>query len=360
MDFEILSTPDEFIKLGDEIETGLLEYTDSFFFSPRWLTPFLQVLSSNGGVINIIGRDENKRIAGSMSLATTRTPFLKIFRPEVVAILGTRSVVSPEHLEFFMDRKHRDEWFKFFNEYFCRHLGSCSLAIFDSVAEDAENIEAMARYLEHSGYRVIKQIQDKCPYLDLPSSFDELLERYSSKKRKAIRRDLRQQGAGFEFVDYTAIGDTDKSLDVARKLHNFSRRLKGETGSFERTGYMEFHRRLARALAADNSLYFKFLLKDGEPVAFLYGFLSGGRFYDYQTGYNPEYSDLRPGFLILANAIQDLITMGIKRFDFLRGYEHYKLYWTDTVRKTYRYYILPPGLKSLIYYTLLKIYRGWR
>ncbi len=360
MNFEILSTPDDFIKVRNEIETGLTEYTDSFFFSPRWQIPFLQVLASNDSVVNVIGRDENRQVTGSMSLATMKTPFLKIFKPKVVALLGTRSVVSPEHLEFFLNDKNREEWFKFFEEYFCENLDSCSLAIFDSVAENAENIEAMAQYLERSGYRVIKQVQDQCPYLDLPDSFEELLSGYTSKKRKAIRRDLRQHGAKFEFIDYSVIGNTEKALDEARKLHNLSRRLKGEEGSFERTGYMEFHRRLAHSLAEDDSLYFKFLLQDGKPIAFLYGFLSGDRFYDYQTGYNPEYSDSRPGFLILAMAIQDLITSGIKRFDFLRGYENYKLYWTDKVRNTYRYYILPPGLKSSIYYILLKIYRGWR
>jgi hypothetical protein len=360
MKFDILTTLDDFKKVGEPIEASLKPYTDRFFFSPRWLIPFQQILAGGGEVVHLIGRDENNRLRGSIHLATVRTPFLKIFHPEVLAILGTRSVVSPEHLEFAIDRDMRDEWFELFTEYCQKHLSSCTLAIFDSVAEDAENIEALSQYMAKSGYRVIKQVQDRCPYLDLPESFDRLLMGYSSKKRKTIRREIRNHGKMFDLVDFTAIGSIDEGLEAARKLHNLSRRIKGETGSFERKGYLEFHQRLARSLARDNRLYFKFLTRDGKPVAFLYGFLSGNRFYDYQTGYDPEYSAQRPGFLILVRAIQDLIDRGVKRFDFLRGYEHYKLYWTDTVRNTYRYYILPPGMKSWLYYALLKIYRGWR
>lgn len=360
MKFDVLTTLDDFEKVGDAIETSLKSYTDSFFFSPRWLIPFQRILSGDGKVIHIIGRDADNRLKGSMHLEIVRTPFFKIFHPEVLAILGTRSVVSPEHLEFAIDGDIREEWFGLFAEYCREHLGFCTLAIFDSVAEDAENIDALSRFMAKSGYRVIKQAQDRCPYLDLPESFERLLRRYSSKKRKAIRRDLRNHGKSFELVDYTSIGSIDEGLEAARRLHNLSRRIKGETGSFERKGYLEFHRSLARSLAGDDRLYFKFLIGKDRPVAFLYGFLSGDRFYDYQTGYDPAYSAQRPGFLILAKAIQDLIGRGVRRFDFLRGYEHYKLYWTDKVRNTYRYYIIPPGWKSWAYYALLKIYRGWR
>jgi hypothetical protein len=358
--FDIINSLNGILKARKPIETNLAEYTDSFFYSPRWLISFQQILADEGQVAHIIGRDENGGIRGSMHLATVRTPFLKIFRPKAVTLLGTRSVVSPEHLEFAIDREVREEWFRFFDSYLRQKFNICTLAIFDSVAEDAENIEDLAQYLTRSGYRVIKQFQDRCPYLDLPNSFEALLNGFSSKKRKAIRRELRNSEPNFELVDYAAVGDIDRALDEARKLHNLSRQIKGDTGSFDRKGYIEFHRRLARSLADDGKLYFKFLITNGKPAAFLYGFLSRDRFYDYQTGYDPAYAEQRPGFLMLARVLQDLIGRGVGRFDFLRGYEPYKLYWTDTARNTYRYYILPPGLKSWIYFALLKIYRGWR
>jgi hypothetical protein len=358
--FEHITTLDDFIAIKGQIDALLEDYRDSLFYSPCWLIPFQEVLSSGGQALHIIGRNENGELNGAMHLTSVRTQFLKIFNPEVLALMGTRSVVSPEHLEIAIDKSVREQWFRHFEAYLTRNLESGNLAIFDSVAEDAKNVKDLAEYLKSRGYRIIIQSQDICPYLDLPDSFDRLLEGYSSKKRKSIRRDLRHNRRVFDFVDYTDIGGVEPALEIARKLHNFSRQIKGETGSFDRTGYLEFHQRLASCLETEGKLYFKFLLKDQAPVAFLYGFLNGGRFYDYQTGYDPEYADRRPGFIILARVIIDLIDRGAKRFDFLRGYEHYKLYWTNNVRNTYRYYILPPGIKSWIYYALLKIYRGWR
>jgi hypothetical protein len=358
--FEKFSSIDDFIRIGDQIESGLENYRDSFFYSPCWLIPFQRVLSDEAKTIHIVGRDKKGDLKGSMHLARVKTPFLKIFRPEILALLGTRSVVSPEHLEFAINRDTRDEWYDYFNDFLRQNLKSGGLAIFDSVAEDAENISGLAEHLGSRGYLVIKQVQDQCPYLDLPETFEQLLGGYSSKKRKAIRRDLRQNEAVFNLVDHSAIGGVREALETARRLHNLSRGIKGETGSFNRAGYIEFHRRLAQSLKEEEKLYFKFLLKDETPVAFMYGFLIGSRFYDYQTGYDPDYAEQRPGFLMLAGVIKDLIYRRVGRFDFLRGYEQYKLYWTNTVRNTYRYYILPPGLKSWIYYTMLKIYRGWR
>jgi len=351
---------DHFVEVGPQIEAGLEKFEDSLFFSPDWLIPFQKILCDDREVSHIIGRDELGKLQGTMHLAVVTTPFLKIFRPRVLAFLGTRSVVSPEHLEFQFADADREAWFPFLEKFIRDEMCSCSFAVFDSVAESAANMAGGMDYLKQKGFRVIRDLQDTCPYLDLPASYDELVESYSANMRKIIRRSFRRAGNGTRLVDHIEIGDIEKTLDEARRLHRLSRAEKGALGSFERSGYMEFHRELAHAIADKGKLYFKFLMMDGKAVAFRYGFIDGGVYYDYQTGYDPTFSEHRPGFIMVALIIKDLISRGVKRFDFLRGDEHYKRHWAKKDRNTYRYYVFPPGTQSWIYYVLLKIYRGWR
>jgi hypothetical protein len=358
--FEKFSSLEDLIKIRGQIEVALRDNGDRFFYSPTWLIPFQKVLGKDREVDHIVGRDGNGSILGTMHLSVVETPYLKIFRPNVLALLGTRSVVSPEHLEFPIDQKNREEWCQFLERYIREKMSSCSFAVFDSVAEEASNLHACMDYLKAKGFRVVRNFQDECLYLDLPDSYEQLMTEFSANMRKIIRRTFRRTEGEIRLADYTELGGIEPALEEARRLHNLARSRKGDIGSFDRDGYMEFHRELAHDIADRGNLYLKFLMIDGKAAAFRYGFLDKGVYYDYQTGYDPELGDHRPGFLILAEVIRELIDRKIKRFDFLRGDESYKRHWANKKRNTYRYYIFFPGLKSWIYYALLSIYHGWR
>src|SRR6185312_7118546 len=74
----------------------------------------------------------------------------------------------------------------------------------------------------------------------------------------------------------------------------------------------------------------------GQVVAALYGFEAGGRFLYFQSGFDPEFSSLSPGTVLLSAVMEDLIAGGVTRFEFLRGDERYKGRWTTEARHTIR------------------------
>jgi len=344
--------------LRDEIEANLEFAQDSFFYSPSWLIPFHRILADDRSVLHVIGRDEDGTVNGSIHLSVVTTPFLKVFRPRVVSFLGTRSVVSPEHLDFPIRKEAREEWFGYLERLFGDLLRENAFAVFDSVAEKADNVAAFMDHLSRRGFRVTRESQDVCPYFDLPSSFEELLKGYSSNMRKIVRRTLRRYSQRVQMVDFREMKDLETVLQEARRLHRLSRAERGDTGSFERAGYIEFHRELVQTLSDKDVIYIKFLSSGQNMIAFRYGFIVDGVYYDYQTGYDPSFSEWRPGFIALAMVVQDLIDRGVRRFDFLRGDEEYKRHWASGDQKTYRYYVFPSGLKADIYSTIWRMYHG--
>lgn len=347
-----------FVSLREEIEANLISRPDSFFFSPSWLIPFQQVLGKDRTSLHVIGRDETGKLTGSVHFSLVTTPFLKIFRPRVVSLLGTRSVVSPEHLDFPICKESRDEWFAYLETLFRNLLQENAFAVLDSIAETADTVAAFMDYLSSAGFRVTREPQDVCPYFDLPDSFEVLLDSYSGNMRKIVRRTLRKCSKNVGMVDFSDMGDLEKVLQEARRLHGLSRAVKGDTGSFERAGYLEFHRELIRTLRDNGTIYIKFLSSGHKMIAFRYGFAVNDIYYDYQTGYDPKFSQWRPGFVLLAMVVQDLIDRGVRRFDFLRGDEEYKRHWASKDRKTFRYYVFPSGLKADIYSTIWRLYHG--
>jgi CelD/BcsL family acetyltransferase involved in cellulose biosynthesis len=61
-----------------------------------------------------------------------------------------------------------------------------------------------------------------------------------------------------------------------------------------------------------------------------------GVVFSYQIGFDPKLKRMSPGAIIIAHAIQEAISRGLKEFDFLRGSESYKYRWGARDRETYR------------------------
>ena len=67
-----------------------------------------------------------------------------------------------------------------------------------------------------------------------------------------------------------------------------------------------------------------FLLLDGERAASLLCFRYEDTVFVYNCGYDPRFSRLSPGLAVFARVIEEAMSDGYRRFDFLRGEEDYK------------------------------------
>jgi CelD/BcsL family acetyltransferase involved in cellulose biosynthesis len=75
-----------------------------------------------------------------------------------------------------------------------------------------------------------------------------------------------------------------------------------------------------------------FLHMDGKPIAYDYGFNMNGKFEDWRTGYNLNYSSQAAGKVLLYLLIKHQFENGYKIFDFLRGAYEYKTQWNPDGR----------------------------
>jgi CelD/BcsL family acetyltransferase involved in cellulose biosynthesis len=119
-------------------------------------------------------------------------------------------------------------------------------------------------------------------------------------------------------------------------LHAARWRQAGQDGVLRDPAVERFHRLSAPGLLRAKLLKLFVLRIEGEAVAALYGFLHRRRFYYYLGGYDPRFSLLSPGTLLIGHALEQAIAEGAQEFDFLRGQEAYKYLWGARNRAVYR------------------------
>lgn len=181
------------------------------------------------------------------------------------------------------------------------------------------HLPPMAR---REGLSVILERESVSPAIELPDTWEGFLSTLSKKYRHELRRKLRRlmetDGTRYHYVEGE---DVARGMDDFLRLHRMS--------SHEKALFMDlqmeaFFRAMVDRLAAWNWARLYFLEVDGRRVSSALCFQYGEDVLLYNSGFDPAYGWLSVGLLLKAFCIRDAIEAGKKRFDFLRGSEHYK------------------------------------
>lgn len=151
--------------------------------------------------------------------------------------------------------------------------------------------------------------------LKLPSSWDEYLNFLSSKNRHELRRKLAK-----------AKDATIKKLkaEEIKKLFELMESSSVEKKNFLSKEMKDFFIMFALYLEKIGSLRLNGSFYKDEIVGILFCFQMGNTVYAFNTGYNPDFSKLSPGFISFALDIKSAISEGLSYYNFLRGEERFK------------------------------------
>jgi CelD/BcsL family acetyltransferase involved in cellulose biosynthesis len=174
------------------------------------------------------------------------------------------------------------------------------------------------------GFTASVILEERCPVVDLPATWDAYLAALSGKDRHELNRKLRRIAREVPEARATCLptrAHIEARLPEFIDLHRRSRQGKAR---FMDARMEEFFRRVAAALADRAAARLWFLDTADGPLA---GFLTlewDGTVGLYNSGFRPDRAALSPGLVLLAHMIRDAIERRVRRFDFLRGEERYK------------------------------------
>ena len=188
------------------------------------------------------------------------------------------------------------------------------------------------------GLALREEQENICPFIALPTSFDEYLKGLSKSVRYDIRRRtkviLEEKGGSIDVC--TGPDRATEGIDALVQLHHARWRSRNDPGTLGRPGFANFLRDVC-ANPSEGSSYRLYLLKcGGKPVGAFFVFYYGESVLYYQAGWDPNSPLERysPGMVLMARSIQDAIKAGLHYYDFLRGDESYKFRWTKSTRRT--------------------------
>lgn len=176
---------------------------------------------------------------------------------------------------------------------------------------------------QKEGWRVSVIPQAASVQMDLPASWEEYLQRLTSKQRHEVRRKLRRArdtGVLGQSVVRTA-PETAEAMDSFVHLFRQSRGDKMEFMTDAREG---FFRSLAAELSQFGMLYLLSLTLHDKPAASVFCIEIGKTTYLYNSGFDRGFRALSLGMVSKIVTIRSSIEAGQMVYDFLGGTERYK------------------------------------
>jgi len=186
------------------------------------------------------------------------------------------------------------------------------------------------------GLRAAAAVEERCPALDLPATWDSYLARLTGKQRHELLRKVRRLERELPGVVALASGSLaalEARLPAFFALH---RRSHAGKARFMDARMEAFFRTAVGALAARGQARLWTLEHDSRVLAAVVCLEWPGAVGLYNSGFDTGLAALSPGIVLLVRVIRDALERGVGRFDFLRGEEPYKLGFGARSEELYR------------------------
>ena len=194
---------------------------------------------------------------------------------------------------------------------------------FNSLQAHSPTITFFKTVSGKDSYAIDFNREDTAPGLDLPSDFESYLTMLSKKDRHEMRR-KRRKAEKEQSVTLQTITEPAQVMDTLPHFLTLFRKSAQTKNDFLTPERECFFQSLAEEFSRRGWLEIFALSFDGREVAYLFCFHYNGTRFLYNAAYDLDYSSLSPGIVIITYCLEDAISRGINRFDFLRGDETYK------------------------------------
>lgn len=344
------TTTEQFQSLRDEWD-GLLSRSPSAnpFLTWEWLFSWWEVYGERDELRLITVRDEQGQLVG---LAPLRVSTRRIGC--VVPVRKLEFVASGEacsdYLDFIIDDRRRQSALDAILGHLEKTKDDWDVAEFEDMPSPSPLIPALQARALRNGHHVSLQEGNVCPYVELPSSWEEYLASRSKNFRNQVSRKRRKLEREYS-TDYLLVTDRDEleaMMGHHIRLHQTRWDGRGDlgTGAYFSSKFAGFHTKVAERFFDRGWLRFLFLRIDGEPVASQYDISYNGTLYFCLPGMDRRWAPMSVGLVLLSECVRRAIEEGLGELDFLRGESDYKLRWASGQRVNMKLSITRRHLKN--------------
>lgn len=224
----------------------------------------------------------------------------------------------------------------------------------EGMSKQCSKTEKLVSAFERTGYLADPISIEGCWVSRLPDSWDELQKSFSKSLRRKTKKAVKNLDS--KKMEFLSSKTDDWSLvwNHFVKLHQLRRQDLNQPGCFADSDFEMFLEQSSRLLAGNGMAEVAILKYEGVAMAATLIFNDGVTSYMYQSGMDPVYKSLDPGYLMIVHALRNSIKNGHRAFDFLRGDEPYKSRWKTERTELQTVRLIPSHLQARLGHQLWK------
>jgi CelD/BcsL family acetyltransferase involved in cellulose biosynthesis len=198
----------------------------------------------------------------------------------------------------------------------------------------------------------------RSPFIPLPSSYDVLEARLTSKFKANLRRRRRrlEERGAISVERVTGGAALQERLEDCFALERSGWKGRQGTAAAQSRGTRGFYTRIAHLASRGDYLSLFFLRVAGKAIASQLGLTRRGVYSLVMTCYDEAFSEYGPGHLLLEDVMKHCVAGGLSEFDFLGCDLGWKLDWSPLARAHHWFFIFRD---SRLGRTLQKAKFGW-
>jgi CelD/BcsL family acetyltransferase involved in cellulose biosynthesis len=311
---------------------------DTVFLTWEWQSTWWKHLGEGSLLLLGFRAEKDGRLVGIAPLFHTQTDD----RQPVLHQIGCRDV--SDYLDLIVEQGQEDAVYQALLGYLQEEAPAWDLVDLCNIPQTSQTFVRLRDMAESQGLQTLVEIEDVCPIIDLPSTWDDYLMMLDKKQRHEVRRKMRkaEYEANARFFVVGLEQDLQAAMEEFVDLHQRSTPEKDE---FMDPKMQRFFFDVAQVLQEKGWLQLAFVEMDGQKAATLLNFDYGESILVYNSGYDPsQFRHLSPGIVVTACSIEYAIALGRSKFDFLRGDEVYKYRFGAQDTEVRRLLIAKPGV----------------
>ena len=330
MSLTVLRTRSEFNKLGQEWNQLLKKSASHVpFLRHEYLSSWWSTLGGgewpSGELYVLLQRAPDETLMGIAPLFQHQNRLLLIGSYEISDYLDF--IAPPEHLDAFsaavvdhLAGAQNPDWEK--------------LDLFN-LQETSPTIPALKKAAGRHSWEVKEEKLQPAPCLELPESWEAYLDSLESRYRHEIERKLRRAESYFLPLDWYVVS---RKADLEEEIQQFMELMayNQEKAHFLTNSMVTQMKTTVQEAFQAGWIQLAFLTVGDVKAAGYLNFDFQNRVYVYNSGLNPMFENISPGWVLLSYLIRQAIEDGRDSFDFMRGDETYKYRFGGTNRYVHR------------------------
>ncbi len=238
-------------------------------------------------------------------------------------LLFLGSIEISDYLDLIVDSEYTGEFVSRIFDQLSESFPSIKEILLYNLPQASPNLALLEEQAQAHGWKAQVERAYHTPIIQLAGDWETYLNGIDKKQRHEIRRKLRRAEESPEAIQWYVVDDRN---DLQREIDDFFDLmiLDDEKKKFLTPRMRDQMRSLIAWANERKLLQLSFFTVEGRKAAAYLCLDYQERIWVYNSGFDPQFREFSPGWVLLAYLIRHAIQSGKRSFDFMRGDEDYK------------------------------------